>query len=88
MTTAISVSFMASRGPASAAPPDGSGAWVRTRVAGDTRALVFQNSREAMRTLGHRGHCLTSGSTAACPTHVPKPQSLPAITFSRPTRFA
>ena len=30
----------------------------------------------------------TSGSTAACPTQVPKPQSLPAITLSRPTSFA
>jgi hypothetical protein len=29
-----------------------------------------------------------SGSTAACPTQVPYPQSLPAITFSLPTNFA
>jgi len=30
----------------------------------------------------------TSGSTAAWPTQVPKPQSLPAMTLSRPTRLA
>jgi hypothetical protein len=30
----------------------------------------------------------TSGSTAAWPTQVPNPQSLPAITFSRPTSLA
>src|SRR6516164_9043546 len=29
-----------------------------------------------------------SGSTAACPTQVPYPQSLPAITFCLPTNFA
>lgn len=29
-----------------------------------------------------------SGSTRATPTNVPKPQSLPAMMFSRPTRFA
>ena len=30
----------------------------------------------------------TSGSTAAWPTQVPKPQSLPAMTLSQPTRLA
>src|SRR6266851_4125737 len=30
----------------------------------------------------------TSGSTAAWPTQVPKPQSLPTMTLSRPTRLA
>ena len=53
--------------------------------------LHFQNSREAIcapsandASLAHT----TSGSTAACPTQVPKPQSLPATTFSRPTKWA
>ena len=51
----------------------------------------FQNSREAMRAPSAIAAIFahtTSGSTAACPTHVPKPQSLPAITFSLPTSFA
>jgi predicted dithiol-disulfide oxidoreductase (DUF899 family) len=51
----------------------------------------FQNSREAMRapsTIAAIFAHTTSGSTAACPTHVPNPQSLPAITFSLPTSFA
>ena len=51
----------------------------------------FQNSREAIRAPSAIAAIFahtTSGSTAACPTHVPKPQSLPAITFSRPTSFA
>ena len=51
----------------------------------------FQNSREAMRApsaIAASFAHTTSGSTAAWPTQVPKPQSLPAITFSRPTSLA
>ena len=48
-----------------------------------------QNSRVARRAPSARLASFaqtTSGSTAAWPTQVPKPQSLPAMTFSRPTR--
>ena len=55
------------------------------------RLQRFQKSRDAIRAPSAIAAIFahtTSGSTAACPTHVPKPQSLPAITFSRPTRLA
>jgi hypothetical protein len=50
-----------------------------------------QNSRVARRAPSAIAAILahtTSGSTAAWPTQVPKPQSLPAMTFSRPTSLA
>ena len=53
--------------------------------------LIYQNSRVARRApsamLASFAHAM-SGSTAACPTHVPNPQSVPAMTFSRPTSRA
>jgi hypothetical protein len=61
----------------------------RRAVRGYARAL--QNSREASRAPSARLPILaqtTPGSTAACPTQVPKPQSVPAITRSRPTSRA
>ena len=50
-----------------------------------------QNSREAILAPSAMAAIFahtTCGSTAAWPTQVPYPQSLPAITFSRPTSFA
>src|SRR5262249_15701000 len=63
--------------------------WAR-RVA-HARTQCFQNSRDAMRAPSAIAAILahtTSGSTAAWPTQVAKPQSLTAITFSRPTSLA
>ena len=57
----------------------------------DRRDQCFQNSRDASLAPSAIAFIFahtTSGSTAACPTQVPNPQSLPAITFSRPTSFA
>ena len=52
---------------------------------------VYQNSRVARRApsamLASFAQAM-SGSTAAWPTQVPKPQSVPATTFSRPTSRA
>lgn len=52
---------------------------------------AYQNSREARRAPSTRlaifAHT-TPGSTAAWPTQVPKPQSVPAMTRSRPTSLA
>src|ERR1700730_7449870 len=51
----------------------------------------YQSSREASRAPSARlpsfAHTM-SGSTAAWPTQVPNPQSVPAMTFSRPARRA
>ncbi len=51
----------------------------------------YQNSRVARRApsamLASFAHTM-SGSTAAWPTHVPNPQSVPAMTCSRPTSRA
>ena len=51
----------------------------------------YQNSLEARRAPAARVASLAqtmSGSTADWPTQVPKPQSVPAMTLSRPTSFA
>jgi folate-dependent phosphoribosylglycinamide formyltransferase PurN len=53
--------------------------------------VVAQNSREASRAPSASADIFaqaTPGSTAACPTQVPKPQSVPAMTRSRPTSRA
>src|SRR6266446_2563672 len=54
-------------------------------------ARLYQSSREASRAPSARlasfAHTM-SGSTAAWPTQVPNPQSVPAMTFSRPARRA
>ena len=51
----------------------------------------WKNARVASRAPSARvasfAHTM-SGSTADCPTQVPKPQSVPAMTFSRPTSVA
>ena len=68
-------------------PP--AGLW--TRVRAHRNYQRYQNSRDASRPPSERLRSLahtTPGSTAACPTQVPKPQSVPAMTRSRPTSLA
>src|SRR5438067_7351615 len=79
-----------SKGPRPSRPHD-AGETPAFQVSPVWRPYAFQNCCEARRApsaIAASFAQTTSGSTAACPTQVPKPQSLPAMTLSRPTRFA
>ncbi len=82
--------------PLPSVPQDGKGryyppAGLSTRLQAHWNYQRYQNSRDANRPPSERLRSFahtTPGSTAACPTQVPNPQSVPAITRSRPTSLA